>query len=79
MGWLADRTVNPSVIYATYAPQGRIITLDNNTIDSLKSQLNICRIIVGHQPLGDAPLFINCAQDFHVSNSTLLFFLCQRE
>lgn len=72
MGWLADRSVNPSVIYATYAPQGRILKIDESVVEAFKS-INVCRIIVGHQPLGDAPLIITGSRNFHVSHILVNF------
>lgn len=61
MGWLADKTLNPSVVYATYlndgTPVGEPISAP---IAEWLGEKQIKRIIVGHQPNGDAPFIMDC-------------------
>lgn len=53
MGALADR-INPSVIYSTYLKNGVAMPLSPQVAQWL-TKAGIRRLIVGHQPNGDAP------------------------
>lgn len=64
MGRLADGTLNPSVIYASYLQQihGKVpvtkqVPLSAKTADWLK-QGGVNKVVVGHQPVGDVPLLM---------------------
>jgi hypothetical protein len=59
-----EKTVNPSVIYATYMAGGMPVEITKGTSDKLKNS-GITRVIVGHQPHGDAPTVIQ-AHDLQV-------------
>lgn len=68
MGWLPLGQLNPSVVYSSYLEKGEPTVPGRNSNkkiytktytwthpeDSLKSSINA--IVVGHQPVGDAPL-----------------------
>lgn len=59
MGWLPDKSVNPSVIYCTYEIDDDE-QHDQRSIDRFRKMLcNIDRVVVGHKPRGDAPLVID--------------------
>ena len=64
MGMLANRAINPSVIYSTYLNNGKAVKISNKVIDWLASS-GIRRLIVGHQPNGDAPWILKCKSDKH--------------
>eukprot|EP01031_Cornospumella_fuschlensis_P035299 gene35299-42771_t len=58
MGWTADRQLNPSVIYATYLKAGSVEKMGQKAADWLK-KAGVRRLVVGHQPHGDAPYILN--------------------
>lgn len=62
MGRLVDSTLNPSVIYATYAGGGKIIAPSTEVSQAIRS-IGVNRIMVGHQPIGDSPLIIGTSDD----------------
>jgi hypothetical protein len=63
MGWMPDKSVNPSVVYANHLPK------DKNSGDGGKEPSvevarylrggHVNKVIVGHQPRGDAPLILD--------------------
>lgn len=62
MGRLVDGTLNPSVIYSSYlqqvpkqVPLTRPAPLSELAADWLKRG-GVDKVVVGHQPVGDAPL-----------------------
>lgn len=54
MGWTADRAKNPTVISSSYLEQGKANPIGSAAAEWLKS-VGITRVVVGHQPHGDAP------------------------
>ena len=58
MGWLADGSVNPSVIYSSYLEKSIPKLPTDDVIKTLKQSF-INTIVTGHQPHGDAPLLLN--------------------
>jgi hypothetical protein len=66
MGWLPDKTLNPSTVYSNYlmAPgqgQGGADTIAEPSIEvaAYLKMSGINKVIVGHQPRGDAPLILD--------------------
>eukprot|EP00595_Chromulina_sp_UTEXLB2642_P000516 CAMPEP_0196763616 /NCGR_PEP_ID=MMETSP1095-20130614/4430_1 /TAXON_ID=96789 ORGANISM="Chromulina nebulosa, Strain UTEXLB2642" /NCGR_SAMPLE_ID=MMETSP1095 /ASSEMBLY_ACC=CAM_ASM_000446 /LENGTH=317 /DNA_ID=CAMNT_0042117199 /DNA_START=452 /DNA_END=1402 /DNA_ORIENTATION=- len=58
MGYMSDKSVNPSVIYANYLSHGQPVPPHIDVINAMKSK-GINKIVVGHQPHGDAPVVID--------------------
>lgn len=73
MGWLADKSRNPSVIYSSYLKNGKPDPIEVDTANWLKEN-KINKVIVGHQPHGDAP-FIMDLNDIQVEkkNESFIF------
>ena len=65
MGWMPDKSVNPSVVYANHLPKGT----DKGGGEGGKEPAvevarylrggHVNKVIVGHQPRGDAPLILD--------------------
>jgi len=64
MGWMSDKSKNPTVIYASYLDFGKPCDVAIEVVDYFK-KWNVSKIIVGHQPNGDAP-FIMDKNNFQV-------------
>eukprot|EP01035_Chromulina_nebulosa_P019518 gene19518-25415_t len=58
MGYMPDKSINPSVIYANYLSHGQPVPPNVAVIKAMKSR-GINKIVVGHQPHGDAPVVID--------------------
>ena len=60
MGWNADKTVNPSVIYSNYmgGQNGTPLQL-SSSVQNYCRRAGVRRILVGHQPIGDSPFIIS--------------------
>ena len=58
MGTLPDKSMNPSIIYSSYLENGRPVTISPRTYTWLSSA-HWQKVVVGHQPNGDAPLIVN--------------------
>ena len=56
MGWLADKTRNPSVIYATYSTE---TNQPEPQVSEWLTSNGIRTLVVGHQPRGDAPMLLD--------------------
>lgn len=64
MGWLVDKSTNPSVIYASYASSEInddpvVALLEEETMTNWYKKSGINHLFVGHQPIGDCPLILN--------------------
>lgn len=70
MGSLPDKSRNPTVIYTSYLEGGKPVLLTTKVAQWLQRD-GISRIIVGHQPNGDAPL-ITYTDNVYVS---LIYFI----
>ena len=57
MGWLADKTRNPSVIYATYSAENN--SHPDAQVSEWLTSNGVRTLVVGHQPRGDAPLLLD--------------------
>lgn len=58
MAMLPDKSDNPSVIYNSYLRNGEPVELAGNVTKWLRSE-GITKVIVGHQPNGDAPFVMD--------------------
>ena len=63
MGFLPDKSINPSVIYANYLNRGQAADLTAELTDFIAAS-GFRRVLTGHQPHADAPLLI-CEHDVH--------------
>ncbi len=61
MGSYADKTRNPSVIYATYLRNGVAMPPSDHVMSWLQRD-GIDTLIVGHQPNGDCPWIVKKSQ-----------------
>jgi len=59
MGWMADKSQNPSVIYATYGTDSRDSNHPTPKVASWLKESNIRSVFVGHQPRGDCPYILD--------------------
>ncbi len=58
MGFMPDKSINPSIIYNSYLDNGKPIFISERVCAWLEAG-ELKNVIVGHQPNGDAPLLIN--------------------
>eukprot|EP00604_Paraphysomonas_vestita_P003498 CAMPEP_0174820572 /NCGR_PEP_ID=MMETSP1107-20130205/4492_1 /TAXON_ID=36770 /ORGANISM="Paraphysomonas vestita, Strain GFlagA" /LENGTH=501 /DNA_ID=CAMNT_0016036179 /DNA_START=610 /DNA_END=2112 /DNA_ORIENTATION=- len=58
MGWLPDKSVNPTLIYDNYLLDGAPSPPSSNVTQYLQ-QAGIKKVITGHQPHGDAPVVMS--------------------
>jgi hypothetical protein len=58
MAMLPDKSTNPSVIYASYLNNGKPVRINEQVAEWLNSA-GLSKVIVGHQPNGDAPAIID--------------------
>ena len=56
-GWMPDKSINLGVIYNNYLVNGQPIKIDEQVQRWLRKS-GVTKVIVGHQPNGDAPLVI---------------------
>lgn len=73
MGWLEDKSVNPSVIYSNYLNRGSP-TVPEAEVEELLSREGVARVLTGHQPHGDAPLIMNGERVQVQSDLTILMW-----
>jgi len=59
MGWLPDRSQNPSVIYATYGTDSNDANHPSIKVANWLKESNIRTVFVGHQPRGDCPYILD--------------------
>ena len=71
MGRLPDGTLNPTVVYSSFLHQQMVDYADGSQILHTKQapmsaataawlkQGGVTAVVVGHQPVGDAPLYFN--------------------
>lgn len=78
MGWLKDKSVNPSVIYATYLDAGKAQPMSEK-VRTWLARSGVRKVVVGHQPNGDAPFTMSYQLNgtdaegmFHVSQICFL-------
>lgn len=64
MGTLPDKSMNPSIIYASYLENGRPVTVSPRTYTWLATA-HLHKVVVGHQPNADVPLVVN---NYHHQN-----------
>lgn len=59
MGWLPDKSQNPSCIYATYGTDSKDANHPSIKVADWLKQSNIRTVFVGHQPRGDCPYILD--------------------
>ena len=59
MGWLPDKTQNPSVIYATYGTDSKDANHPSIKVAEWLKESNVRTVFVGHQPRGDCPYILD--------------------
>lgn len=56
MGWMADKSVNPTIIYTNFLDKHSHPRLPHGWVIQKLNEAGINKIITGHQPHGDLPL-----------------------
>jgi hypothetical protein len=55
---LPDKSSNPSVMYNSYLNNGKPVRIEEEVANWLKKD-GITKLVVGHQPNGDAPFIMD--------------------